>query len=147
MSRRGHRGRISAAGADQPDFDLERLETVPRLELSSPQELLLRLHWTALLYGRVESEIAVTGGVHRGADLIKCLLAGAQVGMVASALLKHGYGQIETILAEVVAWMKHGGFASVDELRGRMSQGIAGNCAKFERGGYLRVLGNYLSLK
>src|SRR5262249_47182853 len=90
---------LDEAGADalvlfnrfyQPDFNLQTLEIEPRMKLSSPDELLLRLHWTALLFGRIKADLAITGGVHSGLDVVKAMMAGARVVMLASALLKFG---------------------------------------------------------
>lgn len=147
--------KLAEAGADglvlfnrfyQPDFDLEHLAVVPHLNLSSPHELLLRLHWTAILYGRVKSDLAITGGVHHGVDVIKCMMAGANVAMVASALLKHGFDQIRTILEETEAWMKHREYESIRQMRGSMSQSNVPEPAAFERANYIKVLSSYLSM-
>ncbi len=91
--------RLEAAGADglvlfnrfyQPDFDLEALEVVPNLILSNSHELLLRLHWIAVIYGNVKADLALTGGVHTATDVVKAMMAGAKVAMMTSALLKRG---------------------------------------------------------
>lgn len=131
----------------QPDFDLEHLAVVPHLTLSSPYELLLRLHWAAMLHGRIDSDIAITGGVHHGTDIIKCMMAGAKVSMVASALMKHGFDQIRTMLEEVAAWMKHKEYESIRQMQGSMSQDNVAEPAAFERANYIKVLGSYLSYK
>lgn len=127
----------------QPDFDLERLEVTPKLVLSSSQELLLRLHWTAILYGNVHADIAITGGVHSAVDVIKSLMAGARVAMMTSALLKHGISHVSTILEDLVAWMKEHEYDSVNRMRGSMSRVSAGQPAAFERANYMKVLGSY----
>jgi len=102
--------RLDDAGADglvlfnrfyQPDFDVESLEVVPRLTLSHPDELLLRLHWAAILSDHVEADLAITGGVHSAVDVVKCILAGASVAMMASALLHKGIHHAHTVLAEL----------------------------------------------
>ena len=104
--------RLSEAGADgvvifnrfyQPDFDLEEMEVVPNLVLSSPHELRLRLHWAAILYHQVETYIAITGGVHDSSDVLKCMMAGAHVAMMTSALLKYGIEHIGVVLAGMEA--------------------------------------------
>ncbi|MDW8355706.1 MAG: dihydroorotate dehydrogenase-like protein, partial [Bryobacterales bacterium] len=96
---------LDEAGADglvlfnrfyQPDFDLENLEVVPALHLSTPHELLLRLHWVATLYGQIKADMAVTGGVHTAHDVLKAMMAGARVAMMTSALLRHGIDHIRT---------------------------------------------------
>ena len=100
---------LDGAGADalvlfnrfyQPDFDMEQLDVVPRLALSRPEELLLRLHWVAILYGNVQAGLAVTGGVHSAQDVLKAIMAGAQVAMMVSELLAHGIDQLSSIRAE-----------------------------------------------
>ncbi len=148
--------KLAEAGADalvlfnrfyQPDFDLENLTVVPHLTLSSPHELLPRLHWTALLYGRIQADLAITGGVHHGTDVIKCMMAGARAALVASALLKHGFAQISPIIDETEAWMKHGEYESIRQMQGSMSHGNVAEPAAFERANYIKVLSNYLSLK
>lgn len=144
--------KLSEAGADalvlfnrfyQPDFDLEKLEVVPRLDLSSPHELLPRLHWTALLHGRIGADLAITGGVHHGTDIIKCMMAGARVAMCASALLMHGYEHLRTMLDEAEAWMKFHEYESIRQMQGSMSQDNVDEPAAFERANYIRVLGSY----
>ncbi len=101
---------LDKAGADalvlfnrfyQPDFDLERLDVNPTLTLSRPEELLLRLHWTAVLYGDVRADLAITGGVHSGRDILKSVMAGAQVAMTASALLARGITHLTAMLEEL----------------------------------------------
>ena len=99
--------KLDAAGADglvlfnrfyQPDFDLEALEVVPNLILSNSHELLLRLHWIAVLYGSVKADLALTGGVHSATDVVKAMMAGARVAMMTSALLKRGISYLDTIV-------------------------------------------------
>jgi len=107
--------RLDAAGADalvlfnrfyQPDFDLESLEV--RAQPDSEQlasELLLRLHWIAVLYGSVKADLALTGGVHSATDVVKAMMAGAKVAMMTSALLKRGITFLDTISTELLIWM------------------------------------------
>ena len=89
-----------------PDFDLERLEVAPRLTLSSPHEVLVRLHWVAILFGHVKADLAVTGGVHGSAQVVKAMMAGARVAMMTSALLEHGIAHLTRVRADVVEWME-----------------------------------------
>ena len=98
--------KLDAAGADglvlfnrfyQPDYDLEALEVVPNLILSNSHELLLRLHWIAVLYGSIKADMALTGGVHSATDVIKAMMAGAKVAMMTSALLKRGISYLDTL--------------------------------------------------
>ena len=122
--------RLTAAGADalvlfnrfyQPDFDLEALEVLPSLRLSDPSELLLRLHWTAILFGVVEADLAITGGVHSGIDALKAMMAGARVAMLTSALLRHGIDHLKTVRADMICWMEEHGYTTVRQMQGSMS--------------------------
>ena len=128
----------------QPDFDLERLEVVPSLALSSPQELPLRLHWVAILFGHIAADLAVTGGVHRGADAIKAMLAGARVAMTASALLQHGVGHLAVLRREMTEWLEAHEYDSVEQMQGSMSYRAVADPAAFERANYMKVLGSYV---
>lgn len=144
--------RLDEAGADalvlfnrfyQPDFDLEALEVVPSLNLSNPEELRLRLHWTAILYSRIRADIAITGGVHSGYDVLKSMMAGASVACVTSALLWHGIGQIQKIMKEMTDWMTEREYESVTEMRGSMSQRSVSDPGAFVRANYMKVLQSY----
>jgi dihydroorotate dehydrogenase (fumarate) len=127
----------------QPDFDLESLSPVPALQLSTPQELLLRLHWAALLYGRIRADIAITGGVHTAEDIVKCMLAGARVAMTTSALLQRGIGYAKRLVLDFERWLQEHEYESVREMQGAMSASRVSNPSAFERGNYMRVLGSY----
>jgi dihydroorotate dehydrogenase (fumarate) len=127
----------------QPDFDLETLEVVPSLQLSHPWELLLRLHWVAIIYGHVQADLAVTGGVHSGRDVLKAMMAGARVAMFTSALLQHGIDHLRKVRAEVVGWMEEHDYDSIRQMQGSMSLRAAPDPAAFERANYLRVLRSY----
>ncbi|KGQ21114.1 dihydroorotate dehydrogenase-like protein [Thermus filiformis] len=144
--------RAEEAGADalvlfnrfyQPDFDLETLSVFPTLHLSRPYEVLLRLHWIALLYGRVGLELALTGGVHSGMEAMKGLLAGAQVVMMTSAVLQNGPGHFHKVVEELKRLMEEKEYESVDQMRGAMSYRKVAEPAAFERANYLKVLGSY----
>lgn len=144
--------RLEEAGADglvlfnrfyQPDLDLDRLEVVSSLTLSQPYELLLRLHWVAVLYGRVEADLAVTGGVHEARDVLKAMMAGANVAMMASALLKRGIPHLATVRRELAAWMDEHEYESIRQMRGSLSQRSAANPEAFERANYVKVLSSY----
>ncbi len=141
--------KLSDAGADalvlfnrfyQPDLDLENLEVVPRLVLSTSYEMRLPLRWTAILYGRIASDIAITGGVHLHEDVIKGLMAGASVTMMASALLRNGVGRIGETLEAVKVWMEEHEYESVGQMQGSMSQKNVAEPAAFERANYMKVL-------
>ncbi len=144
--------KLSEAGADgvvifnrfyQPDFDLEEMEVTPNLVLSSPHELRLRLHWAAILYHQVETYIAITGGVHDASDVLKCMMAGAHVSMMTSALLKYGVEHIGSVLAGLERWMEEHEYVSIRQMRGAMSMVNIENPAAFLRGNYLKTLGSY----
>jgi dihydroorotate dehydrogenase (fumarate) len=127
----------------QPDFDIESLEVVPRLTLSHSDELLLRLHWTAILYGHVHSDLAITGGVHNATDVVKCMMAGARVAMMASALLHKGIAHAAYVLADLRRWLEEHEYDSVQQMCGSMSRRSAPDPTAFERGNYMRVLSSY----
>ncbi|HJW89072.1 MAG TPA: dihydroorotate dehydrogenase-like protein [Anaerolineales bacterium] len=144
--------RLVEAGADglvlfnrfyQPDFDLEELEVIPRLVLSSSQELRLPLRWIAILYGRIKADLALTSGVHTAQDVIKAIMAGASVAMTASALLKYGVSFAREILREVEVWLDEHEYQSVNQMKGSMSQAAAAEPAAFERANYMKVLSSF----
>lgn len=144
--------RLVEAGADglvlfnrfyQPDMDLESLDIVPNLVLSDSDELRLPLRWIAILYGKVKADLALTSGVHTAEDAIKAIMAGANVAMSTSALLKHGTTAIEQILTGMEAWMKAREYESVQQMRGSMSQGAVADPAAFERANYMKVLNSF----
>ena len=127
----------------QPDFDLEKLEVVPNLILSTSYEFLLRLHWVAILYGHVRADLAVTGGVHTALDVLKAMMAGARVTMMTSALLKHGIEHLAKVRSDLVAWMEEHEYESVRQMQGSMSQQSVADPAAFVRANYVRVLSSY----
>jgi dihydroorotate dehydrogenase (fumarate) len=127
----------------QPDFDLETLEVVPNLVLSTSDELRLPLRWIAILYGKVKADLALTSGVHTAEDAIKAIMAGANVAMTTSAVLKRGTMAIEQILTGMKEWMVAHEYESVQQMRGSMSQGAVTDPASFERANYMKVLGSF----
>lgn len=144
--------RLATAGADglvlfnrfyQPDLDLETLDVVPNLVLSSSTELRLPLRWIAILNGRVNADLALTTGVHTATDVLKGLAAGASVTMMASELLQNGIGRIGEILAETAFWLVENEYESLDELRGSLSQVNVAAPAAFERANYIEVVSSY----
>jgi dihydroorotate dehydrogenase (fumarate) len=139
----GARGLVLFNRFYQPDFDLEQLEVVPALNLSGPVTLRLRLRWTALIHGHTSADLAITGGVHSGADVVKCMMAGASVAMVASVILKHGPGQVSTVLDELREWMTTHEYDSIRLMQGSMSQHSCAEPAALERANYMRVLRSY----
>lgn len=127
----------------QPDFDLEQLEAVPHLTLSSSYELLLRLHWVAIVCGQLRADLAVTGGVHTAHDVLKAMMAGARVAMTTSSLLKHGIEHLATLRKDLVAWMEEHEYESIRQMQGSMSYRAVAEPAAFERANYMRVLRSY----
>ena len=144
--------RLEAAGADglvlfnrfyQPDFDLEALEVVPNLILSNQYELLLRLHWIAVLYGHIKPDMALTGGVHTASDVVKAMMAGAKVAMMTSALLKKGISYLDTMLTELLIWLGDHEYDSIRQMQGSMSRNAVPQPQAFERANYMKVLSSY----
>jgi len=147
--------RMTEAGANglvlfnrfyQPDFDLENLEVVHSLVLSDSDELRLPLRWISILYGKISADLALTTGVHTATDVIKSMMAGAKVAMIASELLKNGYQRIPDILATMQAWMEAHEYVSIQQMQGSMSQQSVKEPAAFERANYMKVLGSYRDL-
>lgn len=127
----------------QPDIDIENLEAVPHLVLSNSDELRLPLRWVAILYGRVPVDLAITSGVHTYQDVLKGLMAGARVTMMASELLENGVERIGQILREMQTWMEEHEYSSVQQMIGSVSQRKVAEPAAFERANYVKVLGSY----
>jgi dihydroorotate dehydrogenase (fumarate) len=127
----------------QPDYDLESLEVVPNLILSNSHELLLRLHWIAVLYGSVKADLALTGGVHSATDVVKAMMAGAKVAMMTSALLKRGISYLDTITTELLVWMGEHEYDSIRQMQGSMSRNAVPQPKAFERANYVKVLSSY----
>jgi dihydroorotate dehydrogenase (fumarate) len=147
--------RLNDQGADglvlfnrfyQPDFDLENLEVATRLVLSNSNELRLPLRWVAILYGRVNADLAITSGVHTSQDVIKGLMAGAKVTMMASELLQNGLRRIGQVLNELVTWLNERDYESVTQMIGSMSQKHCAEPAAFERANYMKMLQSYRPL-
>jgi dihydroorotate dehydrogenase (fumarate) len=146
--------RLVAAGADglvlfnrfmQPDIDLETLRVDPALHLSSSEELRLPLRWIAILRERVHGSLALTTGVHTAQDALKGLLVGADVVMMASALLHEGPEHVATVVAGVETWMAEHGYDSVGQLRGSMSMANVPNPVAFARANYARLVTSFVS--
>ena len=145
--------RLSDEGADglvlfnrfyQPDIDIENLEVVPNLLLSTPQEMRLVNRWIAILYGRVPVDLAATTGIYTAEDVIKLIMAGANVTMMCSALLRHGIDHIRTVLKNLEAWMEDHEYESVQMMRGSMSQKSCAEPGAFERANYMKMLQSYM---
>jgi dihydroorotate dehydrogenase (fumarate) len=142
-------GRLEQAGADgfvlfnrfyQPDVDLEALEVTPKLHLSTPEELNLRLRWTAIVHSQSSKSIAISGGVHSGADAVKSIMVGASAVQVVSALLKHGPEHLMVIAQGLRDWLAANEYHSIRMLRGCLSHNHCPNPQAFERGNYMRLL-------
>ena len=127
----------------QPDFDIEEQGIVPTLTLSRPEELLLRLHWVAILFGNTNADLAVTGGVHSATDIVKSLMAGARVAMMTSALLTNGIQHAATVIQELRRWLDEHEYDSVGQMRGSLSRRAVPDPSAFERANYMRVLSSY----
>ncbi|MCI0394409.1 MAG: dihydroorotate dehydrogenase-like protein [Chloroflexi bacterium] len=127
----------------QPDLDIEKLEVVPHLLLSNSAELRLPLRWIALLYGRVRADLALTTGVHTAEDVLKGLMAGASVTMLASELLRNGVGRLSELLFDLEAWLIEHEYGSLAQLWGSLSQINCAEPAAFERANYMRVLSSF----
>jgi dihydroorotate dehydrogenase (fumarate) len=127
----------------QPDFDIDNLSVTPRLTLSRPEELLLRLHWAAILYGDLNADIAVTGGVHSAQDVLKAIMAGGQVAMMASVLLLHGVAELVIIQSNLLRWMEEHEYQSIRQMRGSLSRRSVPDVSPFERGNYIKTLSSY----
>jgi len=145
-------GKLVQAGANglvlfnrflQPDLDIETLEVTPNLMLSSSSELRLPLRWVAILYGRVQADLALTSGVHTAQDVLKSMMAGANVTMLASALLKNGVNHIAQILADMQSWMETYEYQSVQQMKGSMSQQAVADPSTFERANYMKALTSF----
>src|SRR5208283_1610644 len=144
--------RMNEAGADglvlfnrfyQPDIDLDTLEVKPNILLSTPMAMRLPLRWIAILYGRLRANLAATSGIHRATDALKVLMAGADVTMLCSVLVRHGVQEISVIEKELVAWMEEHEYESVAQLKGSLSQKNCPAPSAFERAQYMRAISSY----
>jgi dihydroorotate dehydrogenase (fumarate) len=144
--------RLDQAGANglvlfnrfyQPDIELESLEVKPNILLSTPMAMRLPLRWIALLYGKLNASLAATSGIHRATDALKMLLAGADVTMLCSTVIRHGIPQIAMIEREMVEWLIEHDYESVKQLKGSLSQKNCPEPAAFERAQYMKALTGY----
>jgi dihydroorotate dehydrogenase (fumarate) len=144
--------RLDDAGADglvlfnrfyQPDIELETLEVKPNLLLSTPMAMRLPLRWVAILYGKLGANLAATSGIHRAVDVIKMLLAGADVTMLCSTIIRHGIPQIAMIERDLVDWLEEHEYESVAQIKGSLSQKNCAEPAAFERAQYMKALTGY----
>jgi dihydroorotate dehydrogenase (fumarate) len=148
--------RIVEAGADglvlfnrfyQPDFDLNELKIVPSLDLSTSAELRLPLRWISILHGKINTDFALTSGVHTASDVLKTMMAGAKVAMMASNILANGEQIISSMLTELEVWMKEREYVSIKQMQGSMSQKSVKEPAAFERANYMNVLNSFRDLR
>lgn len=127
----------------QPDFDLDELNVVHNLELSTSAELRLPLRWISILYGKVRADFALSSGVHTARDVLKAMMAGAKVAMMASALLHQGVNIVSALLSEIEWWMETHEYTSIQQMQGSMSQQSVAEPAAFERANYMKVLNSW----
>lgn len=139
----GARGVVLFNRFYQPDFDIETLEVRPTLHFSTPSELLPRLHWAAILFGHANIDIAITGGVHSAEDVLKSIMAGGNVAMMASALHIHGIEHIGRVLADMRYWLEKREYTSIAETRGCLSRRSVPDTSPFDRGNYIKTLSSY----
>jgi dihydroorotate dehydrogenase (fumarate) len=144
--------RFEEAGADglvlfnrfiQPDFDLEELEVVPNLTLSSANEIRLPLRWIAILHGKLTCSLAASRGVHSAQEVVKYLLAGADIVCTTSALLKQGIPYLGRMLTDLSEWMEQHEYVSVEQMKGAMSQKSVSDPAAFERANYVKTIEHF----
>jgi dihydroorotate dehydrogenase (fumarate) len=144
--------KLEEAGADalvlfnrfyQSDFDLDELEIIPHLELSSNWEMGLPLRWIAILYGSINISLAATRGIQTHLDVLKIMMAGGDVAMICSELLRNGFKRITEILNDLQTWMEEHEYESIDLMKGSMSQKSVADKAVFERANYMKILRSY----
>jgi dihydroorotate dehydrogenase (fumarate) len=144
--------RLDEQGADalvlfnrfyQPDIELETLEVSPNMLLSTPMAMRLPMRWIALLYGRIGANLAATSGIHHGVDALKMIMAGADVTMLCSVLLRHGIGHIRVLEREMREWMEEHEYESIEQIKGVVSQKNCPDPTAFERAQYTRALHSY----
>jgi dihydroorotate dehydrogenase (fumarate) len=127
----------------QPDIDLENLEVTPNVLLSTPMAMRLPLRWIAILHGRIQASLAATSGVHRGTDALKCLMAGADITQMCSALFRRGIEHLAVVRQEMEDWMKEHEYESVRQLQGSLSQRNCPDPSAFERAQYMKAISSY----
>ncbi|MDX2229308.1 MAG: dihydroorotate dehydrogenase-like protein [Leptolyngbyaceae cyanobacterium bins.349] len=141
--------RLDEAGANalvlfnrfyQPDIDLDHLEVYPHLILSTPEAGRLPMRWIAILYGRLQADLAATSGIQKGQDALKMLMVGAKVTQLCSVLLRHGVGHIQVLEAEIRHWMEEHEYESVRQMQGSMSQIHCPDASAFERAQYMKAI-------
>ncbi|OLP17847.1 dihydroorotate dehydrogenase [Leptolyngbya sp. 'hensonii'] len=144
--------RLTTEGADglvlfnrfyQPDIDVEALEVRPNVLLSTAQDMRLPMRWIAILYGRITGDLAATGGIQHGVDVVRMLMAGAKVTMIVAALLRHGIDHLHQMERELRHWLEENDYTAIQQLQGSMSQLYCPNPSEFERIQYMRAVQTY----
>lgn len=130
-----------------PDIDLDTLRVQPHLELSQPCELRLVLRWLGILRDQLSCSLAATSGIHSATEVLKALLAGANVAMMASTLIAHGPKHLALILNELTRWLEDHQYSSVQQLIGSLSRDRSADASTFERGNYMKALVSYSNSK
>lgn len=143
LSDAGAKGIVMFNRFYQPDIDLENLEVVPNVMLSTPMAMRLPLRWIAILYGRIGADLAATSGIYNEKDVLKMIMAGAKVTQMLSCLLKFGIRHITDVLTRMKYWMEVNEYESLEQMRGSMSYINAPNPSQFERANYMKVLQSY----
>ena len=128
----------------QPDIDLDNLEVIPNLILSTSESMRLPMRWIAILKGHVNASLAGTSGIHTAKDVLKMVMVGADVTMLCAVLLKHGISEIQNILTDVVAWMEENEYESIEQMKGSMSYKSVAEPAAYARANYMKVLKSYI---
>lgn len=143
---------LDKAGADglvlfnrfyQPDIDLEKLEVVPNVLLSTPNAMRLPLRWIAIIYSRINADLAATSGIYTEKDVIKMIMAGAKVTQMLSCLLKFGISHISEVITQLKNWMEVNEYESLNQMRGSMSYKNVADPSQFERANYMKELNSY----
>ncbi|MGF1498307.1 MAG: dihydroorotate dehydrogenase-like protein [Elainellaceae cyanobacterium] len=127
----------------QPNIDIEALEVQPHVLLSTPQDLRLPMRWIAILYGHIHADLAATSGIHKAADVVRMMMAGASATMLVSVLLRHGIEHLQVIEQELTHWLEEHEYASIRQMKGTMSQIHCPNPSEFERVQYMKAIQTY----
>lgn len=143
MSKLGVKGFVLFNRFYQPDIDIDHLEVLPNITLSTSKDLRLPLRWVAILFGKIEADFAITSGVHSAHDVLKGMMAGANVTMMTAELLKYGVERIGDIKKEMQLWMEEHEYKSIEQMRGSMSQQRVTDPEAFERSNYMKILNSY----
>ncbi len=143
LSNAGASGLVMFNRFYQPDIDLETLDVVPNVILSTPMAMRLPLRWIAMMYGKVNADLAATSGIYTAEDVLKMVMAGAKVTQMLSSLLKFGIGHIADVTTNLKSWMEEKEYESIEQMRGSMSYMNVDDPAKFERANYMKVLHSY----